>query len=232
MTTQLTFDEWWEDFLAAGHPRDDFYQMQERFFHYMEPLPPSKLGAFTSELVTLAMDRGHRRDLALKALEYFGGREDRRRLHSAATRLYSPLILHPGNDYRESILRVLESDSTSEFVGPVEEYLRQAIGLSYTSVVWSLWPHRRDLFARYHARYFAEVRPDAWAGTAEIQAFIWQPDALVAVRDVLMKEDRWNLELRSGIGPPSQRYHRCRRRARRDPPSLRRDSPRPTGMKS
>ena len=182
---QLTFDEWWEEFLNDTHPREDFYETLHRLRTFIGGLSSTKRDAFVAGMVDVACDRRDGWSLALSALERFGGREARRRLHDTVIALPEVRPPHPLGDYRDSVLRVLASDSESEFIAPVEEFCRQQIGPGFTGVVWALWPHRRDMFARYHARFFVEAPAEWWARKAVIQAFVSEPEALVAVRDAL-----------------------------------------------
>ena len=89
---------------------------------------------------------------------------------------------------------MLAADTSDEFLPLVDGYCQDEIGPAYISVVWRLWPHHAERFARYHARYFAEQPWHKWAQSAVIQVFVNKPKALAAVRDALLetKPDEWN----------------------------------------
>ena len=175
----------WQEFLIEHAPKKDPDEALARLMHDIQAQSSGKRDAFLSELAEVAGQRRDGWNFALAALRECGGRAQRERLASAAESLPAVRGPHPLGDYREALLCVLASDPSGEFLRPVEAYGGESIGPGFTGVIWPLWPHHADLFARYHARYFVEQPQTSWAGTAVIQAFASRPDAVAAVRDVL-----------------------------------------------
>src|SRR5688572_23656860 len=186
--TQLPFPEWWDEFLRDGRPREDFYDSLDRLLRYVAELPAAKLETFTSELVDLACGQAKGWSLALAALERLAGRDARHRLRAVALMLPAVHPPHPLGDYRHALLRVLAKDPNGEFLDSVDAYCNSEIGIGFTSVVWALWPHQKDRFARYYARYLAQTSPATWSGTVVVQGFATEPEALTRVRDELLHQ--------------------------------------------
>lgn len=192
-STQLDFGEWWTDFLRNGGGREDSADTIGRLNEFARQLPPGKREAFVAELAELGCSGREFSHLALGALETLADHASRRRIAATATTLPEVHPPHPFGDLRTALLRVLARGPAEDTLGLVDSYCNGHIGPSYTSVVWALWPHHRDKFARYHARYFAETASTEWSGTAVIQAFVATPEALSALRQVMApaSPDAW-----------------------------------------
>jgi hypothetical protein len=197
---ELEFSEWWEEFLAAGHPREDFYDARDRLLRFVDDLLPAKREAFISELADLGCRQGKAWGLALAVLERLAGPDVRRRVAQAVETLPRVHPPHPLGDYRAHLLRVLAADPGEESLAAVDSYSQDEIGPGFTSVVWALWPHHEARFARYHARYFAEQPSDDWKWTFVVLAFLAKPRALEMVRDALIEAhpDAW-INLRTAL---------------------------------
>lgn len=188
---QVTFEEWWGDFGRTKRESGNVAVLD--VLAYAAHLSDVKRGAFVDGLVNVGWLRDGS-NVALGALEELATPAVRRQIARAVETLPRVHPPHHLGDYRTSLLRVLAADTSDEFLQPVDEYCQGEIGPAYTSVVWKLWPHHAGRFAKYHARYFAEQPWHEWAQSLVIQVFVDKPEALAAVRDVLVetKPDEWN----------------------------------------
>lgn len=184
----LTFDEWWREFLLDGLPRQDPYDARERLTRYIEGLSTSKRDAFVSELTELTCRQGEGWAIAAEAVMTFANAPQRARILAAVESLPHVRPPAPGGDYREKLLRILAKDPDGAFLRPVIAYGYEPIGPGFTAVVWALWPHAAGLFATLYARCLAGKPREWWADTAIVQALIGRPDALLAVREALIRE--------------------------------------------
>lgn len=187
---EMRFEDWWAAFMADARERKDAYDTVDGLLRYADRLPTMKRGAFVAELVDLACNRSLGWSIALEGLSQLADANARRRLASALEGVPALHPPHPLGDYRFALLRVLASDPLGEWLEPVRAYCADKIGFGYTSVVWSLWPHQRDLFSSAYARYFAEQASESWEHTTVVQAFTTTPEALAAIRDVLLRQNR------------------------------------------
>jgi hypothetical protein len=188
---QVTFDEWWSDF--HGNKWDSGNVAVHALLSFASQLSPAKRDAFVEGLVNV----GWLRDgslIALGALEELATPAVRRQIAGVVETLPKVHPPHALGDYRSTLLRVLAKDPSGEFLEPVDDYCQADIGLGYSAVVWALWPHHVERFAKYHARYFAEQPWLEWSQSCEVVVFVDKPEALLAVRDALLevKPDEWN----------------------------------------
>lgn len=94
------------------------------------------------------------------------------------------------NELREGVLRVLARAGLPQGEALLEQYLlHDPIGPHWSAVPWSLWPQATLLFCRAWSRYFTEKSPETWGGTAVVQAFLKEPQAVRLLRTALQAEN-------------------------------------------
>ena len=63
--------------------------------------------------------------------------------------------------------------------------LSDNLNKNHSLVQWAVYPTFPDLFAKAYSRYLVETNYKEWTGSAIVQAFMTQPQALEVVRDFL-----------------------------------------------
>lgn len=185
-TTQLEFGEWWNDLLRRSGSREEPPETIERLNRFVLEQSPSKRHAFVAELTEFGCGGADSSHFALGALETLADHDSRRRVADVLQTFPEVHPPHPLADFRSALLRVLARGPADGTLRPVDAFCEGHIGPAFTSVVWALWPAHRERFARSHARYFVEVPHAEWSGTAVIQSFVATPEALAALREVMV----------------------------------------------
>lgn len=193
---KLTFEEWWEDFLAQQHPREEGVVVVDRLRSYLRHMTPADRPAFERELVDLIRnaDSNGGWDTAASALEGEASEATCRSLVALLEGPGRPAVASGDRrartrDAREAaIIRVLAQAPYPEVDAPLREFfLEGPVSLYWSGAPSALWPARAELFAQAQARYFSEVDPETVRDTLVLQWFFLQPSALEYLKQWLIE---------------------------------------------
>jgi len=186
------FDRWWSHSVRRLD-REEPHETARRLRRKLARIRCDERAEFVDRLFEALLQRRHAFGVALFLLE---GLTDPSQLDAVAAHL-TPLPALQSDDeesHLSDLIRILGASNRESGIPVVEDYLvRRSIGPHWTSVPWSLWPHRRVLFGQAWSRFLRESEPGDWKHTLLIKSFLTEPDAIGEVRARIAADapDRW-----------------------------------------
>ena len=175
------FEAWWDGFTRrAGHAGP--YETAHRLRGKLRRTPVAERSEFLRDLLEVLLRQRREYGIVLFLLETV---TDPAGLRELAARL-SPLPGLQSSDeeaHLADLMRLLAATGDPTLLPPVREYLlERSMSRDWATVPWALWPHQKELFARSWQRYLRETQPHDWSGTAVVESFLAEPDAVRIVR--------------------------------------------------
>jgi hypothetical protein len=181
-----TFKLWWAEF-SREYERD-VYLAAKRLKVYVDKLSGEVRTEFLGELAAVVCKRGRLYDAAASVLESTADGSVCELLHGHLNRLTRADLVQ--QEQEATIIRILARARPATYVSTVTAFLfSKPVGMYFSSVIWTQWPDHPALFGRANVRFLRFVSPESVAGTAVIQAFLYTPDALAAVRVACIGSD-------------------------------------------
>ena len=176
---KLTFEKWWQEFVRENDR--DVDAAIEPLHQYVAQLHGDVRSEFIGELAKLVCGQEPGSGIAAAVLESVADGPACDLLFGQLQRLTRADLAQ--QELEMIVVRILARADAIRYDAAVTAFLFAApVGWYFSSVVWTQWPHRPNVFGRAIVRYFGTKPPESVRGNGVIQAFLSTPEALAAVK--------------------------------------------------
>jgi hypothetical protein len=185
MTKNLTIEDWWNDvlkkhsgYMGAG------YDLIDHLNKTIENCGEEERKEITDFLTQKATKKDDDFAIALEVLANYCPQNNLELLITKAK------TIDFSNQDIIYYLRVIGKQGERKHTELLEKFLLGPIlNANHSFVHWSTYPKFPNLFSKSYAKYLIQTDYKEWTGTAIVQAFMNEPDALHPLRELLEKEN-------------------------------------------
>ncbi len=184
------FDDWWADLIAQWKTSKDGYDVIDKGITSFLSFTNSEKEEVLNGLIEIIKEKQDGDILAIEIIKGNARTSDldiierlaQKQLNYQNTTEESHLV---------SLLRILVKGD-SKYHKLVNSYLYKLPLPNYFSAVqWAFWPEYPDEFIKAYSHYLNNTPSHIWAGTAIVQAFMNEPDAVGYLKSYCRDKDWW-----------------------------------------
>jgi len=185
------FDDWWADLLAQWSASKDGYDVIDKGSASFLSFTKSDKEEILNGLIEIIKEK---QDGDILAIEIIRGNARASDLDIIEKLAEEQLNYKNATEesYLVGLLRILVKGAL-RYHKLVNLYLYKSLVPNYFSAVqWSFWPEYPDEFTKAYSHYLSNTPSHIWAGTAIVQAFMNEPDAVGYLETVCRDKDWWS----------------------------------------